>query len=70
MLSFFVSPPANDHLSLSTELFFVPIITIDKVWFLLNSTAMKRMKRYFKTIASKAQVEHKNVSTFTTRFIL
>lgn len=26
-------PPANDHLSLSTELGFVPIITIDKIGF-------------------------------------
>lgn len=34
-------PPANDHLSLSTEFLFVPIITIDKIGFCVRSICVQ-----------------------------
>lgn len=38
-------PPANDHLSLSSELLFVPIITIDKIGFCVR-LFLSRHKRF------------------------
>lgn len=37
----FYGHQANDHLSLSTELFFVPIITIDKIGFCVRSSPQR-----------------------------
>jgi len=54
-------PPANDHLSLSSEFLFVPIITIDKIGFLSAALWLWPLALNNGPTFTKAQLSQKSV---------